>query len=190
MIAQPMRAATDDALTSSSSTGPVRRKRRHTDQGLFRGGTKSVPESANVSEDEESSDEDDGPAPFLRDVAGGIGGMSGTPHTTADEMVMSPDGETKEVEMQTLDALNDTLVNPDFTPGSSLSEVTDSSQTWSSGVDTPVHSSAWSTVTNAALLMSSHLSVNSSHHNIFYLYEFVYAMAAVKDMCELLLINC
>ena len=165
MIAQPMRAATDDALASSSSTGPVRRKRRHTDQGLFRGGTKSVPESANVSEDEESSDEDDGPAPFLRDVAGGIGGMSGTPHTTADEMVMSPDGETKEVEMQTLDALNDTLVNPDFTPGSSLSEVTDSSQTWSSGVDTPVHSSAWSTATNAASPTSSHLSATDYFNN-------------------------
>ena len=171
MIAQPMRAATDDALASSSSTGPVRRKRRHTDQGLFRGGTKSVPESANVSEDEESSDEDDGPAPFLRDVV--VGGMSGTPHTTADEMVMSPDGETKEVEMQTLDALNDTLVNPDFTPGSSLSEVTDSSQTWSSGVNTPVHSSAWSTVTNATSPTSSHLTVNSSLYNIFYLYESV-----------------
>ena len=82
----------------------MRRKRKHTDQGLFRGGTKSVLESANVSEDEESSDEDDGPVPFLRDVAVS---MSGTPHTTADEMVMSPDGETKEVEMQTLDALND-----------------------------------------------------------------------------------
>ena len=48
-IAQPMRATTDDPLASSSSTGPVRWKRRHTDQGLFRGGTESVPESTNVS---------------------------------------------------------------------------------------------------------------------------------------------
>ncbi|TBU54164.1 hypothetical protein BD310DRAFT_951607 [Dichomitus squalens] len=46
--ATPLRAATDDALASSSLTGPVRRKRQHADQGLFRGETKSVPESANV----------------------------------------------------------------------------------------------------------------------------------------------
>ncbi|TBU51498.1 hypothetical protein BD310DRAFT_953241 [Dichomitus squalens] len=73
--AQPLRTATDDTLTSSSSTGPVRRKRR--------GSTKSVPES-------------DSPG--------------GTPHMTGDELVTSPDGETKELEMH-----------------SPLSELTDSS---------------------------------------------------------------
>ncbi|TBU52575.1 hypothetical protein BD310DRAFT_831898 [Dichomitus squalens] len=157
--AQPLRAATDDALASSSSTGPVRRKRRHTDQGLFRGGTKSVPESANVSEDEDSSDDEDGPAPFPQD------GPGGTPHMTGDEMVMSPDGETKEVEMQMLDSLNDTLTIPDFIPSSSLSELTDSSQTWSSEIDTPVHSSVWSTATNAASPTSSHLSATDYFQN-------------------------
>ncbi|KAH9916411.1 uncharacterized protein BXZ73DRAFT_105849 [Epithele typhae] len=141
---QPARAATDDALAMSSSAGPVRRKRRHTDQGLFRGGTKSVPESANVSEDEESSEDEDGPAPFFKESA-----------SQTDEM-MSPAPTTTEVEMQTLDSLNDTLTIPDWTP----------SQTWSSGVDTPVHStSAWSTATNAASPTSSHISATDYFNN-------------------------
>lgn len=51
----PVRAATDDQLTiGRNGLGPVRRKRRHTTQGLFRGGTKSVPESTTNSEDEDS----------------------------------------------------------------------------------------------------------------------------------------
>ncbi|KAF7421293.1 hypothetical protein PC9H_011815 [Pleurotus ostreatus] len=45
-IPLPMRAATDDQIPES---GPVRRRRR----ALFRGGTKSVPQSATVSEDED-----------------------------------------------------------------------------------------------------------------------------------------
>ena len=144
--AQPTRAATDDALAMSSSAGPVRRKRRHTDQGLFRGGTKSVPESANVSEDEDSSDDEDASPSFLKDG----------PASQMEE-TMSP--MLNEVEMQTLDSLNDTLSIPDFVP-SSLSEMTDSSQsqTWSSGADTPIHSSTWSTATNAASPTSSHIS--------------------------------
>ncbi|KAI0641054.1 hypothetical protein C8Q79DRAFT_920329 [Trametes meyenii] len=148
---QPARAATDDSLAAASAAGPVRRKRRHTDQGLFRGGTKSVPESANVSEDEESSEDEDGPASFLKDT---------TPAPPPDEMSMTPEPTSKEVEMQTLDSFNDTLTISDFHPGS-LSEMTDSSQSqpWSSGVETPVHSSAWSTATNAASPTSSHLSV-------------------------------
>ncbi|KAF4588468.1 hypothetical protein EYR40_010019 [Pleurotus pulmonarius] len=47
-IPLPMRAATDDQIPES---GPVRRRRR----ALFRGGTKSVPQSATVSEDEDDS---------------------------------------------------------------------------------------------------------------------------------------
>ncbi|KAI1790844.1 hypothetical protein LXA43DRAFT_890168 [Ganoderma leucocontextum] len=156
---QPMRAATDDSLASSSSTGPVRRKRRHTDQELFRGGTKSVPESANVSEDEDSSDEEDAPTPFLKDAPGT------TPQSTHDEMMMSPDEGSQEIEMQMLDSLNDTLSIPDFIPSSSLSEMTDSSHNWSSGIDTPVHSSVWSTATNAASPTSSHLSVTDYFNN-------------------------
>ncbi|KAJ3575193.1 hypothetical protein NP233_g1266 [Leucocoprinus birnbaumii] len=58
------RAATDDQLpvSSSGTTGPVRgvrRRRAQTSQGiLLRGGTKSVPQSAAASEDEDSSPED------------------------------------------------------------------------------------------------------------------------------------
>ncbi|KIK58822.1 hypothetical protein GYMLUDRAFT_690654 [Collybiopsis luxurians FD-317 M1] len=61
----PIRAATDDQI-AMSTTGPVRvqtrRRRRNTSQGLlFRGGTKSVPQSNAPSEDEDSSggEEDD-----------------------------------------------------------------------------------------------------------------------------------
>lgn len=62
---QPVRAATDDQLpTTSAMGGPVRRKRRHTTQGfgLFRGGVKSVPESTATTEDEESDSEDEAEA--------------------------------------------------------------------------------------------------------------------------------
>ncbi|KAJ4490509.1 hypothetical protein J3R30DRAFT_3422273 [Lentinula aciculospora] len=59
---QPIRAATDDPL-AMFTTGPVRmqtrRRRRNTSQGLFRGGTKSVPQSNAPSEDEMSSGEED-----------------------------------------------------------------------------------------------------------------------------------
>ncbi|KAJ4465348.1 hypothetical protein C8R41DRAFT_926617 [Lentinula lateritia] len=62
---QLIRAATDDQL-AMSTTGPVRmqtrRRRRNTSQGIFRGGTKSVPQSNAPSEDEMSSggEDDDG----------------------------------------------------------------------------------------------------------------------------------
>ncbi|OBZ74458.1 hypothetical protein A0H81_05256 [Grifola frondosa] len=65
-----------------------------------------------------------------------------------------------EIEMQALDSLADPLSVPDFIPSSSLSEMTDSSQSqaWSSGVDTPLHSTVWSTATNIASPTSSNLS--------------------------------
>ncbi len=51
----PLRAA-DDQLSARTSAGPVRSRRRaQTTQGLFRGGTKSVPQSTAASEDEDSS---------------------------------------------------------------------------------------------------------------------------------------
>ncbi|KAJ3746265.1 hypothetical protein DFH05DRAFT_1522863 [Lentinula detonsa] len=75
---KPLRAATDDQL-SMSTTGPVRmqtrRRRRNTSQGIFRGGTKSVPQSNAPSEDEMSSggeDDDDDvakPARVARSVS-------------------------------------------------------------------------------------------------------------------------
>ncbi|EIW56759.1 uncharacterized protein TRAVEDRAFT_170743 [Trametes versicolor FP-101664 SS1] len=155
-LAQPTRAATDDSLATTSAAGPVRRKRRNTDQGIFRGGTKSVPESANVSEDEESSDEED--APFLKEA------FTAPP---AEEVPMTPDETSLEVDMQAHDSISDSVTIPDFNPGSSFSEMTDSSQSqaWSSGIDTPVHSSVWSTATNAASPTSSHLSITDYFNN-------------------------
>lgn len=149
---QPVRAATDDQLGSSSAPGPVRRKRRHTTQGLFRGGTKSVPESTTCSEDEESSDgEEETPGTILRDAA-----LSVPP----DESATTSESFQNEIDMQAIDPLADPLSIPDFIPSSSLSEMTDSSQsqTWSSSIDTPLHSGAWSTAPNAASPTSPHLS--------------------------------
>lgn len=145
---QPVRAATDDQLASSSMTGPVRRKRRHTDQGLFRGGTKSVPESVVGSEDEDSSDDEETPASMFRDASS----------FAPPEEMNALDSFAAEVEMQT-DPTTDALSIPDYIPSSSLSEMTDSSQsqTWSSNLDTPLHN-GWSTATNATSPTSSHIS--------------------------------
>ncbi|KAH9919615.1 uncharacterized protein B0H18DRAFT_1086606 [Fomitopsis serialis] len=128
---QPVRAATDDQLVSTSSTGPVR-KRRHTTQGLFRGGTKSL----GWEEEMTSSVAQEG----LR--------------TSPPE-----DGYPGEVDMQA-DTMADSSDIQDYMPNSELSEITDSSQSqaWASGLDTPLHSGPWSSATNAASPTSSHLS--------------------------------
>ncbi|OSX56666.1 hypothetical protein POSPLADRAFT_1071881 [Postia placenta MAD-698-R-SB12] len=144
---QPVRAATDDQLAPVSSSGQAQRKRRHTTQGLFRGGTKSVPESATNSEDEDSSDgEDDTPASTSKD------GVQSVPR---DEMTPASDYPA-EMDMQTVDP----LAIPDFIPGSSFSEMTDSSQSqnWSTVLETPLNAGAWSSAANAASPTSSHLS--------------------------------
>ena len=54
-----LRAATDDQIPSVCLVGPSRRKRANTNEGLFRRGTKSVPQSARNSDDETSGDEMD-----------------------------------------------------------------------------------------------------------------------------------
>ena len=61
----PMRAATDDQLTSSSGShiGPTRMKRASR-QGFLRGGTKSLPESVTCSEEESSGAEDPTQSPL------------------------------------------------------------------------------------------------------------------------------
>ncbi|GBE87059.1 hypothetical protein SCP_1003060 [Sparassis crispa] len=145
----PVRAATDDQLGSSSVPGPVRRKRRHTTQGLFRGGTKSVPESTTCSEDEDSSEGEDDQSSML---------MEGAMSLTPEDSTPFSDPFTGEVDMQTLDS----LAIPDFNSSSSLSEMTDSSQsqTWSSALDTPLHSGAWSAATNATSPTSPHLTAD------------------------------
>ncbi|KAF8055241.1 hypothetical protein FPV67DRAFT_1436555 [Lyophyllum atratum] len=163
----PVRAATDDQL-AMSTTGPVRSRRRaHTSQGLLRGGTKSVPQSTACSEDDESSaGEEDGDSVFK------------TPHTPVfvDNVSTSSSRSKKflpfstesfstdddEMEMVTFDQLSDPLAIPDFMPGPpSLypTEMDGQSQTWSSGVNTPTHSThAWSTAAGSPT--SSHLSAD------------------------------
>ncbi|KZT68621.1 hypothetical protein DAEQUDRAFT_692283 [Daedalea quercina L-15889] len=147
----PMRAATDDQISLASSTGPIR-KRRHTTQGMFRGGTKSVPESTTCSEDEDSSDEDEMPGSVMDQ-----GTQTSPPEDTAS--ISAVEGYPVEIDMQA-DAFADTSSIQDFIPGSELSEITDSSQSqaWASGLDTPLHSGPWSSATNAASPTSSHLS--------------------------------
>ncbi|KAI6118384.1 hypothetical protein F5141DRAFT_1194705 [Pisolithus sp. B1] len=150
----PVRAATDDQLTTSRShIGPTRKKRASR-QGLLRGGTKSVPESETCSEEEESSGCED-------ELGAGL--LKCPPISTE----ASPSGDTPsssepfaEMDMETIDPLSEPLSIPDYMPSAtqSLSELTDSSQsqtTWS-GLETPVHSSSWSA--NAGSPTSSHIS--------------------------------
>ncbi|KAH8101242.1 hypothetical protein BXZ70DRAFT_1064312 [Cristinia sonorae] len=137
---QPVRAATDDQLSMGrDGLGPVRRKRRHTTQGLFRGGTKSVPESTTNSEDEDSSDEEDKDTP-----------PSSAADITSPNSVQPPTEELSNdadcevgMDIQPLDNLADQL--PDFMS----SDMTDSSQatTWSS-IDAPLHS--WTSSASSA----------------------------------------
>ncbi|KAL4070162.1 hypothetical protein V8B97DRAFT_1900569 [Scleroderma yunnanense] len=150
----PVRAATDDQLTSSSSShiGPTRKKRASR-QGFLRGGTKSVPESATCSEEEESSGGEEDTRTRL---------LKCPPISTETSPLRDAPSSSEpfaEMDMETIDPLSEPLSIPDFMPSAtqSLSELTDSSQsqTWS-GLETPVHSSSWST--NAGSPTSSHLS--------------------------------
>ncbi|KAI0078424.1 hypothetical protein K474DRAFT_1660443, partial [Panus rudis PR-1116 ss-1] len=139
---RPIRAATDDqlAMGSSGTLGPVRRKRRHTTQGLFRGGTKSVPESTTNSEDEDSSDGEEGRSPASALT------QSTTPNPPQSVSNSSPDKLYGVTDTPTTTSETDMDVQPsdslsrstsDFAPDS-----TDTSQTHStswSTLDTPVH---------------------------------------------------
>lgn len=152
----PMRAATDDQLTTSRShIGPTRKKRASR-QGLLRGGTKSVPESATCSEEEESSgcEEELGTTRLLKCPP-----ISTEPSPPGGDTPSSSE-PFAEMDMETIDPLSEPLSIPDYMPSTtqSLSELTDSSQsqtTWS-GLETPVHSSSWSA--NAGSPTSSHIS--------------------------------
>jgi hypothetical protein len=151
----PARAATDDQLGMGTTAGPVRRRRAQTTHGLFRGGTKSVPESTTCSEDEDSSggEEESGspfkkPAPIMADHA-----------TPQPEEQLSSCEPFPEMEMYTIDQLSDPLHIPDFTPNSSqpISEIADSAQSWAH-LDNSIHSNAWSSATTAGSPTSSHIS--------------------------------
>ncbi|TCD62543.1 hypothetical protein EIP91_006748 [Steccherinum ochraceum] len=145
----PVRAATDDQLTlGRGGLGPVRRKRRHTTSGLFRGGTKSVPESTTNSEDEESGseceDDKDTPPTSTTDITAP---NSVQPPT---EELFSDANEEVDMDIQPLDPLSDHLSMPDFL--SSESQTT----AWSS-IDTPLH--AW---TSSASSTSNGLAASPS----------------------------
>ncbi|KAK0502531.1 hypothetical protein EDD18DRAFT_1317553 [Armillaria luteobubalina] len=151
-----IRAATDDQLSMSTS-GPSthRRKRRNTSQGLLRGGTKSVPQSTAPSEDEASSggEEDD---PLI-----GTSVKKATPPTVPSTTVPPDDDD---MDLIPFDPLPDSLT---ALANSSQSEIDSQSQAWSSGLDTPVHSShhAW-TGSPTSSHMSDYL-LSSSHSSPF-----------------------
>ncbi|KAJ7572661.1 hypothetical protein C8J56DRAFT_874906 [Mycena floridula] len=130
----PVRSATDDTQVGMSS-GP-RRKRRNTSQGLLRGGTKSVPQSTAPSEDEDSSGEEDNPPSMSAPVQ--------SPAIADDD----------EMDLGPMDPLSTSLSMADFDAHS---------QTWSSGLDTPTHSSihAWSTNSPTSSHLSGEYLMNS-----------------------------
>ena len=152
----PLRAAVDDQIPSVCVVGPTRRKRSNTNEGLFRRGTKSVPQSADNSDDE-TSDEVNGhrrpsgigkrrasqPLPMLfRDVIMETGDNSqsiGPPPNPSLPQPSQPPAPA-----------------PDIAPSSSqISDLTDSSQSqmW---CPTPAESNPWS-ATNPGSPTSSHV---------------------------------
>ena len=146
-----VRAATDDQLAMNTVAGPKRRRRAHTSQGLLRGGTKSVPQSAACSEDEDSSGGEDETEQIYKAMP------PFKDHTPQPEHLRPSSDLVAEMDLETVDPLSEPLTIPDFLHSSSQSEITDSqSQTWSSGIDTPLHSRAWSTAAGSPT--SSHLS--------------------------------
>jgi len=172
----PVRAATDDQLAMSTS-GPVRSRRRsHTNQGLLRGGTKSVPQSTAVSEDEESSGGEDETTIFK------------TPHTpvlvpnvpaTLTRSRKSGIFDDEEMDMVTLGHPSDPHSIPDFLSSSQSSvfsqlgpDADSQSQTWSSGINTPTHSmNAWSTAgasPTSPHLSTDYLASNTTHSPSFH----------------------
>ncbi|KAF5343936.1 hypothetical protein D9758_012144 [Tetrapyrgos nigripes] len=149
----PIRAATDDQL-SMTTQGTVRRRRRNTSSGLLRGGTKSVPQSAAASEDEDSSEDEVGSSKPCTPPFSSV--WTKPPPSSASPPELAPSRSTStmddDAEMSLVDA---SMSLQDFI-GNTSSELDAHSQTWSSGLDTPVHSHApW-----AASPTSSHVSTD------------------------------
>ncbi|TFK50587.1 hypothetical protein OE88DRAFT_1681591 [Heliocybe sulcata] len=150
----PVRAATDDQLVTTSSVGAVRRKRAYTNEGFYRGGTKSVPESVANSEDEDSSGDED-----EQDVLSPNPPPTSLMQLTFDSPNQQPNESPDSVpEADMLDSLADPLSGHDIFGEPSRADSSNSqSQTWSSGFDTPIHNT-WSSATTAGSPTSSHLS--------------------------------
>ncbi|KAL0569872.1 hypothetical protein V5O48_012091 [Marasmius crinis-equi] len=162
----PVRAATDDQLAMSTSS-TTRRKRRNTSQGFLRGGTKSVPQSASPSEDEDSDNEIiSKPTRTTRSNSNPLSALPGTSKfvsppasTSAGKDIL--DDDMGLISMDT-DPFVDGLTLNDF-PDTSQSEIDAQSQTWSSGIDTPVHSlHTWAGSPTSSHLSSDHLLSSQS----------------------------
>jgi len=169
----PWRAA-DDNLSQMSKAGPVRSRRRaQSSTGYLRGGTKSVPQSTVGSEVEESSDDEEGYSPFKRpptpplkdnitsrispssrmqnsaspitDVSTPASSLSAPTPASAPSATPAASNDSY---METNDDMDlvtietESLNIPDFMPNETHSEL----DAWSSGINTPTHSStaAWS----------------------------------------------
>lgn len=148
---QPIRAATDDqlAMSSTSNTAPLRRRRANTNQGLLRGGTKSVPQSTHASEDEASSEEEEDIRPSSLKSSPSTGE---SPQSPIKADTFEPSSVIESVNMDTV---------PDF---ASSSQEVDPNTSWPSGVDTPVHSHhAWSGVAGSPT--PSHPSSDLLNHS-------------------------
>ena len=165
----PLRAATDDQIPSVRLVGPARRKRANTNEGLFRRGTKSVPQSATNSGDETSGDEMDGDLLDVRPSGTGKRRASQPLPMVFRDVVMS-DGEYSQPIGPALPP-NPTTASapppppshppataPDIAPSSSqISDLTDSSQSqmW---CPTPADPNQQWSGTNPGSPTSSHVS--------------------------------
>ena len=158
----PLRATADDQIPSVCLVGPSRRKRANTNEGLFRRGTKSVPQSATNSDDETSGDEMDGDLSNLRPSGTGKRRASQPPPMLFRDVVMDtgenpqPIGPAPPPNPPPAPSQPPALA-PDIVPTSSqISDLTDSSQSqmWCS---TPADPNQWPG-TNPGSPTSSHVS--------------------------------
>jgi len=160
----PLRAATDDQIPSVCLVGPSRRKRANTNEGLFRRGTKSVPQSATNSDNETSGDEMDGELLDVRPSGTGKRRASQPLPMLFRDVVMDtgeysqPIGPAPPPNPAPAPALASAPAPaPDIAPSSSqISDLTDSSQSqmWCSA---PVDPNQWPG-TNPGSPTSSHVS--------------------------------
>jgi len=160
-----VRAATDDQIPSGCLVGPSRRKRANTNEGLFRRGTKSVPQSARNSDDETSGDEMDGDLLDVRPSGTGKRRASQPLPMFFRDVVMDT-GENSPSTGPAPAPSQPPAPAPDIAPSSShISDMTDSSQSqmW---CPTPADPNPWSG-TNPGSPTSSHVSSSETFMDNF-----------------------
>ena len=156
-VSAPRATADDQLLPSRMATKTSRRRSRTTSGHSF-----SVPQSAAVSEDEDSSDEEEDDLEVKRTSRSlmEIKEMTPQPETAT---FTPPEAMLNEVTMLTIDQTDD-LAFPDFLPDSSqaLSDAATDQSIWSSGPRSPQQMDSWSSAatTTTASPTSSHLSIN------------------------------